>query len=264
MSHEAMSQELVAHVREALVAAGITGTHRSHSKENVLSKIADIIAGTTDDTFGLSGLDNYSAGEILGFVSELTGCWDDIADTGGYDAIDPDLTVQGIVAAGRRLATFGSAGALLLIATGHPTGMLEHHIRVADAYRDIGGKILRLREDETFTTPKGRRREVRYIGGVGVLADWGALLHTHSASAMEALLDSEPWPDVVVGDHGFAGAAIERGIPTIAVMDINDPALAVAAAEGRDVTIVPLDDNRQPRLYEPAWRLFEAAMKGEL
>ncbi len=37
-------------------------------------------------------------------------------------------------------------------------------------------------------------------------------------------------------------------------MDINDPALAVAAAENKDVIVIPMDDNRPPRLYEPAWR----------
>ncbi len=73
---------------------------------------------------------------------------------------------------------------------------------------------------------------------------------------MELLLEGEPWPDLVLGDHGFAGAAIERDIPTIAVMDINDPALAIAHAEKKDVVIVPMDDNRAPRSYEPAWELI--------
>jgi hypothetical protein len=263
MSHEPTPDEVLALAREQLVAAGITGPHRSHTKSNVLSKINDIIDGTTDDTFGLTGLDKYSSHEVLGFVSQFTACWSDVEDLDGYDAIDPDLTIAGILAAGRRLGEFGRAGALLTIGTGHPTGMLEHHIRIADVYRDLGGKILRPREDETLRLGRSHR-EVRYTGGVACVADWGALLHTHSASAMEALLEADPWPDVVVGDHGFAGAAIERAIPTIAIMDINDPALAVAAAEGRDVTIVPLDDNRLPRLYKPAWRLFSMAMRGEL
>lgn len=263
MPYEDMSHDLLARARSELVAAGITGPHQSHSKSNILSKIDGIINGSTDDTFGITGLDSYGADEVLRFVSEATGCWSDVEDTDGYDVIDPDLTIAGIVAAGRRLGEFGRAGALLLIATGHPTGMLEHHMRIADAYRELGGKILRLREDERLSIER-RHREVRYIGGVGCVADWGALLHTHSSAPMEALLEADPWPDVVVGDHGFAGAAIERGIPTIAIMDINDPALAVAAAEGRDVTLVPLDDNRLPRLYAPAWRLFSRALRGEL
>jgi hypothetical protein len=68
---------------------------------------------------------------------------------------------------------------------------------------------------------------------------------------------------MVLGDHGFAGAAIARGIPTIAIMDINDHALAIAAAEGKDVTVIPLDDNRPPRTYEPASLLYERVLEGE-
>ena len=46
---------------------------------------------------------------------------------------------------------------------------------------------------------------------------------------MELLLEeADKPPDLVVADHGFAGEAINRDIPTVAVMDTNDPGLAVA------------------------------------
>ena len=249
-------------VADALVAAGITGPHQSHSRRNNLSKIDAMLEGAGDGSFGISGLDKYSATEVLGFLAELTGCSPDVEDECEFDTLDPERTVAGIVAAARRLRDEASRGAALLTVTGHPTGMLEHHMRVVDAYRRAGGKILLLREDENLSFRAGRHMEVRYNGGVGCLADWGQLRHTHSSEAMEKLLEAEPWPDVVLGDHGFAGAAIERGIPTIAVMDINDPALAVAWAEGRDVLIIPMDDNRPPRLYEPSWMLFEHVLSG--
>ena len=249
-------------VADALVAAGITGPHQSHSRRNNLSKIEAMLEGDRDGSFGISGLDKYSATEVLGFLAELTGCSPDIEDECEFDTIDPERTVAGIVAAARRLRDEAAHGSSLLTATGHPTGMLEHHIRVVDAYRRAGGKVLMLREDENISYRSGKHWEVRYNGGVGCLADWGQLKHTHSPEAMEILLESGPWPDVVLADHGFAGAAIERGIPTIAVMDINDPALAVAAAEGRDVVIVPMDDNRPPRLYEPSWTIFEYILGG--
>jgi hypothetical protein len=244
------------------VGAGITGPHQSHSRRNNLSKIDAMLAGDPDGSFGISALDRYSATEVLGFLAELTGCSADVEDECEFDTLDPERTVAGIVAAARRLRAEAERGAALLAATGHPTGMLEHHIRVVDAYRRAGGKVLQPREDENFATKSGRHKEVRYNGGVGCLADWGQLKHTHSSEAMEMLLEAEPWPDVVLGDHGFAGAAIERGIPTIAVMDINDPALAVAAAERRDVVIIPMDDNRPPRLYEPSWTVFEYVLGG--
>ena len=261
-----MSRITLAQARDALVAAGIAGPHQSHSRQNNISKIAALLEGDEDASFGLSDAASFSAEEVLSWLAELTGCSTDIADVAGCDVMDPERTVAGIVRAARRLAREAAAGSTLLIATGHPTGMLEHHIRVADAYRRAGGKILHLREEEKLRF--GRRdSEVRYIGGVACFADWGALRHTHSSIPMEALLEAEPWPDIVFGDHGFAGAAIERGIPTIGIMDINDHALAVAWAtrggsEAKDVLIIPMDDNRPPRLYEPSWMLFEDILEG--
>lgn len=242
-------------IAERLVAAGITGYHRSHDRANNLRKIEELAEGSPDASFGISGVNKYSAGEVLGFLAELTGCSPDIAECDGYDTIDPQLTIAGLIAAGQRLGSAAARGNVLLAATGHPTGLLEYYMQIVAAYRRAGGKLLRLREEERFTVGRSKQAEVRYTGAVGCLADWGSLRHTHSPSAMEFLLDADPWPDLVLGDHGFAGAAIERGIPTIAVMDINDPALAIAHAEGRDVAIVPMDDNRVAASYEPAWEL---------
>jgi hypothetical protein len=258
-----MSTLSMSEARDQLVAGGVTGPHHSHSRQNTVAKVKALVEGDADGSFGLSGVDRYSAGEALGFLSELTGCSPDVTDVDGFDTIDPEKTLDGIVDAARRLLSEASRGSTLLTVTGHPTGMLEHHVRVVDAYRKAGGKILRLREEEQLAGPAGRHFEVRYVGDVGCAADWGSLRHTHSSKPMEALLEEEPWPDLVLGDHGFAGAAIERGIPTIAVMDINDPALAVAWAEKKDVVIIPMDDNRPPRLYEPSWRLFEQVLRGD-
>lgn len=254
----------IAQVRAALVSSGVTGPHQSHSRHNNISKIRALSAPEDEGWFGITPKKAYDAAEILTFLARLTGCSTQIDYLEGADTLDPDLTIAGLQAAGERLAVEARRGSTLLAVTGHPTGLLEHHLRVVDAYRAAGGKIVRLREEETlFSSTRGRDYEVRYIGEVGCLADWGTLRHTHSSEAMEALLEDRPWPDLVLGDHGFAGAAIERGIATIAVMDINDPALAVAAAEGRDVVIIPMDDNRPPHSYEPAWRMIASIIAGQ-
>jgi hypothetical protein len=238
-----------------LAAAGVVGPHQSHSRRNNISKIHALVEGDVEAAFGMSGMTLRSPEEVLGFLADLTGCSREIDRLEGEDTIDPERTVASIEAAATRLASEARRGGTLLATTGHPTGLLEHHIRVADAFRKAGGKLMRPREDEKLPFGKGRA-EVRYVGAVGCLADGASLRHTHSAEAMEAVLEHEPWPDIVLGDHGFAGAAIERGIPTIAVMDINDPALAVAWGEQRDVVVIAMDDNRVPRLYEPSWQLF--------
>ena len=254
----------LADVKRRLLKARITGLHTSHTRQNAISKLHALVEGDPDGAFGLSGMEDLDPRDVLGYLSELTGCSNDLDDLAGWDTIDPDKTVAGIVAAAERLKEAAAQGRTLLTCTGHPTGMLEHNIRVVDAYRRAGGKPVVLREEEEFPVGhKGKVAQVRYAGAVGCLADWGALKHTHMPTAMEVLLEEQPWPDIVFADHGFAGAAIERGIPTIAVMDINDPALAAAWGLGRDVTIIPMDDNRPQRLYSPSWEVFEAYLSGE-
>ncbi len=257
-----MVSEYLLTARDALVAGGITGPHHSHSRRDTLMKIRALLDGDKDAAFGLEGFEKYSMQEVLSFLSELTGCSDDIEEWEGADTLDPDKTITAIAEAALRLRAAAQKGATMLVATGHPTGLLEHHMRVIDAYRAAGGKIVRLREEERIPLGRGLG-EMRYIGNVGCLAKGSSLVHTHSAEPMEALLEADPWPDLVLGDHGYAGAAIARGIPTIAAMDINDPALAVAWAEHpEDVSIIPLDDNRAPRFYEPSWTVFQEVIEG--
>ena len=256
-----MSSHSLSELKQALIATGVTGPHQSHPRRGNISKIHSMIDDDLEGRFGLSGIDRYSAQEVLGFVGDVMGCSIELEDPAEDDLIDPDKTIAGIVAAGERLRDEAQRGSVILAATGHPTGLLEHHMRIVDAFTAAGGKVLRLREGEKF--PVGPKRgEVRYIGNVGTLAVGASLLHTHSSIPMEALLEAGPWPDLVLGDHGWAGAAVEKGIPAIAVIDINDPALAVARAEGRDITLIPMDDNRQPRLYEPIWRYLEGVIGG--
>jgi hypothetical protein len=45
----------------------------------------------------------------------------------------------------------------------------------------------------------------------------------------------------------MAGAAIERGIPTLSIADVNDPALPLAQVRGRTDGVLPIDDNLAPR-----------------
>ena len=48
-----------------------------------------------------------------------------------------------------------------------------------------------------------------------------------------------------------AGAAIERGIPTLSIADVNDPALPLAQVRGLTDAVLPIDDNLRPALFEP-------------
>jgi len=91
------------------------------------------------------------------------------------------------------------------------------------------------------------------------MGDGASLLHTHDPDPMRHVLRQAEPVDLVVADHGFAGAAIAAGIPTVAIMDTNDPALAVVAGRGADVTVIPMDDNRPLNSYVTALEVLKAA-----
>jgi Phosphatase len=90
---------------------------------------------------------------------------------------------------------------------------------------------------------------------VAMLTDRASALHTHSPEAMERML-ADMTPDLVFADHGFAGAAIEAGVDTVSIADVNDPALVVARAHGRSGPVAVMDDNVQPESYWPCFQVI--------
>jgi hypothetical protein len=75
------------------------------------------------------------------------------------------------------------------------------------------------------------------------------------------LMLEEARPDLVFADHGFAGSAIEAGIETLSIADVNDPALLVAKALGRTETVIVMDDNVQPEAYWPCFQAMAARIE---
>jgi hypothetical protein len=158
-----------------------------------------------------------------------------------------------------QLAAVARPGARLLVATGHPAGLLPVHLAVRAALAAAGAEILTPAAGHSFEVQTSRgtlRREIRYILGVATVSNRGELNHTHSPRPMEAMLRDladrgEPKPDLVVADHGWAGAAGQAGIPAVGFADSNDPALFVGEEEGDVAVTVPLDDNVAPHLYDP-------------
>jgi hypothetical protein len=67
-------------------------------------------------------------------------------------------------------------------------------------------------------------------------------------------------PDLVVADHGFAGAAIDAGVETLSIADVNDPALLVAKARGRTEVVIVMDDNVSPDDYWPCFQAIAARL----
>ena len=236
------------HMLETLIA-GPTRTPRS----NVVANAEKLAEGDPDKHLGV-GARGRSAAEVMQAVADLCGCSPSLEERDGPGDIDPDRTLDAMHALGDRIEKAVRGEQRMLIATGHPTGLLAMYQAWARALQPVGVTLQTPLDDATLDPPKTYRRprRFRYLDDVAVLCTGADVLHTHESWPMEALLAAldEP-PDLVLADHGFAGAAIMAGIETVCFTDVNDPAIAVAKADGLVDVVVPLDDNVPPARYGP-------------
>jgi hypothetical protein len=238
----------------ALVAGGVAGPETSHDRANVRAKVQRLVEGDPDSLFGMTGLDGLDPEEVLAVVAREAGF--DPRPRDGPTPIDPYRVLDACEAAGRRLAEAAVRGERVVLATGHPGGLVLLYIAVGQLLEEAGATVLRpLRE--AVWEERGRRRRIRHLHGVAVLSDGAGTLHTHSPEPMRRILD-EVLPDLVFADHGFAGAAIERGVETISIADVNDPALVVAKHLRRTEVVIVMDDNVAPEDYWPCFQAVAA------
>jgi Phosphatase len=235
-----------------LLDGGVAGVN-SHDRPNVFWKLNRLVQADPDSQFGLTGVDALPFEDVLRLMGEAGGFDPDPSVRHGLVIVDPDRVLEAAGQVGERLARAAHRGERVLLATGHPTGLPMLYQAVGELLEDGGAKLLRPLEGFTWEED-GRRRQIRYFGGVAMLTDRSSALHTHRPEAMERMLE-EAAPDLVFADHGFAGAAIEAGIDTVSIADVNDPALVVARFQGRAGPVIVMDDNVQPEAY---WPVFQA------
>ena len=234
---------------DALLRAGVAGTNTSHGAENNLLKIRRLLEGEPSQTFGMEALlASVGFDEAYEAVTLQTGHPPDAEETEGRGCIDPARTAAGLVEAGERVRAVAEGGGSFVFATGHPGALLSYYLGLAAWVEKLGGEELTARTPARYD----KNSILDWVGPVGTLGNGASLWHTHDAGPMRDLLRELDGVDLVVADHGFAGAAVAAGIPTVAIMDTNDPALAVVARRGADLTVVPMDDNRPLCSYASA------------
>ncbi len=246
-------EQLVRGVLDGKMAGPVT----SHPIDNVLWKIDRLCENDPDLTFGMSGVDAFHPWKVYELVGEAAGFAPDPEVTHGPTPIDANLVLDSCAAAGGRLAQAAEHGERVLLATGHPVGLAHLYIEVGRLLRASGAELVRPYEGVSWKEEGSHHhRQVRYLNGVAMLTDKASAKHTHSPEPMVRMLEaSDDLPDLVFADHGFAGAAIEAGVDTLSIADVNDPALLVAKAQGRAEHVIVMDDNVQPEDY---WACFQA------
>jgi len=239
-------------LRRGLIQGGAAGVV-SHPMDNVLWKIGLLCDGDPGSQFGLSGLGLLGRSEVLSMVARASGFEPNPNVRWGPVQVDPEPVLEACGAVGDRLALACQRGERMVLATGHPTGLIQLYSEVARELARRGVTLLRPADGASWRED-GRHREIRYVHGVAVLTDRASALHTHSAEPMRRLL-ADVRPHLVFADHGWAGAAIEAGVEAVSIADVNDPALIVARELGRTKALIVMDDNVRPEAY---WPCFQA------
>lgn len=249
-------------LRAHLTATRLAGTVAT-PPANSAAHIDAMLDGDPDLTFGLSDWMDATRREAIAAVELVAGVnvTEDINAPMGW--IDPEAVLDGVERYASALRPWLRNGdGRCLLATGHPMGLQPHLAHIGHALEACGNKLVTPLDDQMIVesgaaSPTGRMG-VRFLDGVACAFDATALLHTHRSTLMEAMLheasSGNQTIDLVVADHGMAGAAIEAGIATASIADINDPALPLAHARGHHDALLVLDDNLRPAHFRPVTR----------
>ena len=237
----------------ALAAGGVAGP-AGHPHHNVFGNIRKLVEHDPDKLFGLSRMpEPFGFEDIVRLVGEAAGVPIDALAIEGSPDIDAAAVLDACERMGERLAAAARRGERVLFATGPPGDLDPLYGAIADRAAARGARIVRPAEGISWQEP-GHRWTISFHGAVGMVTDEERPRHSHRPDAMEIMLTAGR-ADLVVADHGFAGAAIDAGVETLSIADVNDPALIVAKAQGRTEIVVVLDDHVPPENY---WPCFQA------
>lgn len=244
-----------AELREHLVRSRISGEVATPRETN-LGNYARCSAREPLYTFGLEYGDEWTPAAILALMAAKVGVSPDHALTEGIDTIDPDRTLDALDRMSARIQLAAEQRQRVLLATGHPGALLAIHAEIARVLSAAGCEVLAPAAGQIVDVNDGSRSHIVHLACVAMVSGGAALKHTHSPGPMVAMLQDlaargEPPPDLVVADHGYAGAGGEAGVAAVGFADCNDPALFIGEALGKVLVAVPLDDGLRPELYAP-------------
>ena len=243
---------------QRIEATHVAGHDTTHSRAMNFGAIRDLPLGDLAYTPRAACDERVASRDALEVVASRIGVSPGPDPTAGDRYIAPTATLRGLEEAARRIADVAERGGRFLVATGHPGSLLPFCIEVAQLIRSLGGEVVEPARG-AWVPPD---LTLDYVAGVAVTTDGRCLPHTHDYRPMELMLEEVESVDLVIGDHGYAGAAISTGLPVVTLLDTSDPVPVVARRLGADVTIIPADDNLPPSSYLPLTELMREVVNG--
>jgi hypothetical protein len=241
------------------VKARVAGRHDRLGRTELHSVMRRVVSG---DPVALLGLERFAGTEMDELRRVASDRW-------GWDAdeptvtIDPDRLLAAWSVARDRVVDVARRGGRILFATGRPASLLPLHQHVARIARASGGHVLDAGEAGPIAAAGRATARLWWVGGVAVLTDGDALLADPGIEAVDELLFTVPFPDLVVADRAFAGGALRAGIEVVALADLDALVLGLAASRGLPVTVVPLHERRPASAYRALESLFALPSSSE-
>lgn len=231
------------------VSSGITGEISMHDEKLNRQAISRMLVGDNYTLFGIrvvlqairkGHLDHDRASSIM---AASLGIDERRFRQKGSSFIQPEITLERLVQMFTEIDLAIAAGETIALGTGHPGSMLQFYLLLEEYILRAGGQVAVLTQPLRFVP--GLRLDT--VDAVMVVSDRGSLHHTHDFKPWEAWLSklgTKNYPGLAIADHGFAGAAINAGIKTIGLHDVDDPGIPIAAVFGANVIPVPMNDNQ--------------------
>lgn len=234
-------------LRTSLLRSGITGEIRSHGAKTNLESVKRVTKEDPYVTFGIQVVHQAVRRREMTYTQAVDIVAASLGTTGerfrqdGPGYIDPRLTAERFGQMLDVIDEVAAANGRFLVATAHPGSMVTYYSKLIAYITDRGGQVYRAPQPFKIA----EYRWIDQIHGIHILSDEGNLLHTHDGAGFWQFLEHMPsLPDVVLADHGYAGAAINHGLKTIAIHDVDDPGIPLAAHLGADVLPIPMNDNQ--------------------
>lgn len=229
-------------LKQTLVALKLAGKLNRNTPESNRQAIREMLAQNSYWTFGSEDVAGYGLtyDQAAAVMASALGVTVERFASDEISFIDPDKTVQGLTTGLERLEAVARDGGSILLATAHPGSLLGFYTIIGRYLSELGAELC----VPDRPVPARNNRWIDAVEGVLVLSDEGNLMHSHDDMGMKEVIETLK-PDIAFSDHGFAMAAINAGVSTVAIFDVDDPALAMAASVRPEYVVgVPMNDNQ--------------------
>lgn len=274
---ERLNKQTYKELERILEKSKLVGYPGAHPREDILNKQKKFVKKTNEGKKTTNGLqfpdtDKINMETVKESVKKFTGINENLSDSDQKAWVTQEKFISYLCEAVDFSLEILNNNGTVILGTGHAS-LYRPYAYIADLLREKGAEIYYSKMHEAPAEFPSC-----WIGNLnGVIILFGKqkarekkkqieFKHTHSDEILKLVWEKENLnPDLVLGDHGFAGFAINKKVPTIAITDTNDIDLLVAAQKYPErVFPIPMHDNPGAEAGLDLGYCFEIVLKYRL